>query len=109
MQYGTYSIYGSDILLLILLCLFLISKIFNRNEDLKQVNKKIDMLWWFVGGFELVIFISIFVSSDKFIASYYYLRFLLAIGLFILIFKSKFNPLKLKISLLTGIFIQAVI
>jgi O-antigen ligase len=110
-EYGTISLYGTDILLIILIALFGYSKIGNWKLEIaclrRQGNWKLNYYWWLIAGLELMIFISIFVAPDKLVAIFGYLRFLLGIGLFWLIISANFSRIKLIVSLLLGIMGQA--
>ena len=117
-EYGTISLYAADILLIILIALFGYSKIKNRKLEIARPSRfsgigkakgnwKLNYYWWLIAGLELMVFISIFVATDKLVAGYCYGRFLLGIGLFWLIISANFSRIKLIISLLLGIMGQA--
>ena len=103
-EYGTISLYVTDILLLAVLGLFIVSSLKKQVESRKS---KVESYWWIIAGLELTIFISIFFAADKFLAIYKYGIFLLGVGLFWLIVSASYNKTKLYLSLLAGIFIQA--
>ncbi|OIO06848.1 hypothetical protein CO115_03420 [Candidatus Falkowbacteria bacterium CG_4_9_14_3_um_filter_36_9] len=106
-EYGTISLYGTDILLIILL---IFNFIYNKKNNWKLKIENWELkYWWLIAGLELMIFISIFFAADKVTAVYAYLRFLLAIGLFWLIVSVNFNKIKLLAGLLVGILIQAIL
>ncbi|MFH1523003.1 MAG: O-antigen ligase family protein [Patescibacteria group bacterium] len=119
-EYGTISLYGTDILLIIVILLFIInvlkfshhpSKARNLHSDAPNPGFRIKcgmtVCWWFIAGLELIIFISIFFASDKVLALYKYGVFLLGIGLFWLIVSASYSRAKLFWSLLAGIILQA--
>jgi len=120
-EYGTISLYLTDILLLALIVIFLFyyfkTKKFEisnwklgNGEGKNQITNyqlPITKIWWIIAGLELVIFISIFVAPDKLVAIYSYLKFLLGVGLFWLIISASFNRIKLIYSFVAGIFLQA--
>ncbi len=124
-EYLTISLYGTDILLIVLLFLFVIfkfqiqnfksqinskSKISNpkpRNIAARPRGRQITIYWFLIAGLELMVFISIFFASDKLVAVYRYGLFLLGVGLFWLIVSAHYNKIKLVYSLLAGIFLQA--
>jgi O-antigen ligase len=107
-EYLSISLYGVDILLAIIICLFVFLKfsIFNFQINSKA---KISTIWWLIAGMELFVFISIFSASDKVLALYRYGVFLLGIGLFWLASSVAYSKVKLIYSLLAGIFIQAIL
>lgn len=107
-EYGTISLYASDIVLLILLMIF--SFDYFRSLEIRLENKIFkDKIWWFIAGFDLIIFISIFVASDKVLAFYIYLRMIAGIGIFLLLQKIKINKIKLIFYFLFGLFVQAIL
>ncbi|MDD4332493.1 MAG: O-antigen ligase family protein [Patescibacteria group bacterium] len=114
-EYGTISLYGTDILLILILLLFVVYKfsIFNPptgRAGFQFSNKlqfSISKIWWIVGGIDLFIFISIFFAPDKILAVYHYILFLLGVGLFWLITSVKYDKAKFIWSLTAGIFLQA--
>jgi len=134
-EYGTISLYATDILLILLLFLFVANKLFyskflispavapqmrgqggdnskffpqKRDPAKAVINKsKTAIYWWLILGLVVSIFISIFFADNKLIAIYSYLRLLLGIGLFWLIVSSGYNKLKLIWSLLLSIFFQS--
>jgi O-antigen ligase len=116
-EYGTVSLYATDILLIIVLLFFLIFKILNPKSEIlnpKQIQSaswrtklQISNFWWFIVLIELAIFISIFFAPNKLLAVYGYVKFLLGIGLFWLIIRAEYNKVKLFWSLIAGAVIQA--
>src|SRR3989338_3232173 len=70
-EYGTYSLYGTDILLIIILALFIIREITALRlaiTEKKTGNSKI--IWWFIGGLILVSAVSSTGAADKLLALY---------------------------------------
>ncbi len=129
-EYGTISLYAIDILLIIILILFTVYKVYRLKfsnflptvnpygrsavgmRDLpkgdKFLNKsRIAVYWWLILGLLATTFISIFFAPDKMVAVFSYLKFLLGIGLFWLMVSASYDKLKLIISFLSGITIQA--
>ena len=104
-EYGTISLYGTDILLVILVALFVVHKVYSRK--LRVASCELRVYWWLILGLDLAIFISIFFAEDKLIAIYKYAVFLLGIGLFWLIVSANYNKIKLIYCFLAGIFLQA--
>jgi len=103
-EYLAISLYGTDILLILLIMLFAISKKETRFPNWRLPKWKLSFL---VAGLELMVFISIFFADNKLIAGYNYVRFLLGIGLFWLIINVNYHKIKLIYSFLAGIFLQA--
>ncbi len=111
-EYGSISLYGTDILLFVLIALFGVwyikrQGIRNPSKMAGRQESGIKGLWWIIAGLELFIFISIFVVSEKLVAVQGYIRFLLGIGLFWLIISANYNKIKLLFSFLAGVFLQA--
>ena len=116
-EYGTYSLYGTDILIFGLLLLWFIGwkffggqmsnvklQITNQipitNDKNSALNAKDLILtpnffWWLVGALELVIFISALAAPDKLLALYGYGRFLSGAGLFFLLTQVRCDKVKL--------------
>ncbi|OGF37242.1 hypothetical protein A2531_02745 [Candidatus Falkowbacteria bacterium RIFOXYD2_FULL_34_120] len=110
-EYGNISVYATDVLLILLILFFLILKIKTlKDSELIQNSKfKIQNLkntWFIIAILEFSIFISIFVSIDKWAAIYGYLRFLLGLGLFSLIIYASYNKSKLIWSFVGGVLVQ---
>ena len=112
-EYTTYSLYGTDIILLIVLLLFVVLKCQMSNvkcqtkSQIQNPNFQIKKFWYFVGLVDLFVFISIFFANDKWLALYKYGWFLLGVGLFWLMTSANYNKIKLIWALLAGIFLQA--
>lgn len=106
-EYGTISLYATDILILILLMLFFISII--KKFRVTRYALHVTRFWWFIALIELAIFISIFFAPDKLLAIFSYARFLLGVGLFWLIISAEYNKIKLLWSLIAGAFFQALL
>lgn len=75
-EYGTISIFLTDIILVLFLSLF-----FWANRK-KLSNKLPHNIWLWLAGLDLVVFIDIFWSIDFSLALYKYIIFLFGIGLF---------------------------
>jgi len=107
-EYRSISLYGVDILLIVILLFFIIQKILNYKSE--TLNKfKINWYWWVIAGLELFTIVSIFFASDKSVAFYTYFKFLLGVGFFWLILKANHNKIKLIISFVLGASVQALI
>jgi O-antigen ligase len=118
----TISLYGTDILLLVVLLLncFYQLRILPtgrqvKNYELKITNGfkiynlkfKISSTWWLIAGLDLFIFISIFFAPNKLVAVYHYGWFLLGAGLFWLVASVEYNKAKLLWGLVAGAVLQA--
>ncbi len=149
-EYGTISLYATDVLLILLIIIFIIYKFYShkfsifhanagprqgggnfsgyaRSGEARQFSNKSQILprqrdpakvvtntkskipgyWYIIAGLNLMVLISIFFAPDKLVAVFSFLRFLLGIGLFWLIVSVSYDKLKLIISLLFGMMIQA--
>ncbi len=105
-EYSTYSLYGTDILLLVILSLFIILKILN-NEP-RATNRE-QRIWLLIKGLVLISAVSIFFAFDKQLALYKFGWLILGVGLFWLIIKANYSKIKLIYALLAGIFLQTVL
>ncbi|MBI4812466.1 O-antigen ligase family protein [Candidatus Falkowbacteria bacterium] len=112
-EYGTISLYGTDIVLILLLILFIIYKFlisnsqFPINVKCQMSNVKCREHWWFIAVLELAALVSIFFAPDKLLAVYAYARLLLGIGLFWLVTSAVYDKIKLIHSFLAGAILQA--
>jgi O-antigen ligase len=106
-EYGTISLYATDILLIGLILVFAFEEF--RAQKVMNYNHRVKPYWWIIAGLELIVFIFIFVANEKLISIYTYARFLLGIGLFWLIKGAHYERLKLILLFLFGIFFQAVL
>jgi hypothetical protein len=119
-EWGMISLYGTDILLIILLFLFLITS-FKNKKIISDTEIEIDpsLIAWddkkengliiILSGLDLFIFISIFFASDIVLAFYRYAVFLLGVSLFWLIAKVKYDKVKMALAFFSALFIQSVI
>lgn len=116
-EYGTYSLYAVDILLIgLLVYWFIVGRMQNaecRMQNNLILNTKYLILntksWWFVGALELFIFVSVFFAPNKSLAIYGYGRFLLGIGLFFLLTQTKLNKIKLYWSIVAAGAVQSIL
>ena len=104
-EYGSYSLYGSDILLLSLLVLATVY--FLKKKPIFK-NKEIKKFWYAIAVLDLASLISIFVASDHYLALYKYAYLLLGIGLFSLIIYFPYKRSKAVFSFAFALFIQSV-
>jgi O-antigen ligase len=124
-EYGSISLYGTDILLIILLTLFVVYSFLEGSNDqipmindqknfkFKILNLKLISNFKFqisnllIGGLVLVAIISIFFAPDKSLAVYKLAWLGLGIGLFWLVAQAGYDKVKLAWSLLLGLAVQA--
>ena len=102
-EYGTIGIYGTDILLGILLAL-----VFYLWLKSDKGKIKIRPIWWLIAIFELVAFVSIFWSLDKGVAVYGWIKILIAVAVFWLVINLKFNNTKALVALVLGAVVQSL-
>ncbi len=107
------SLYLSHLLLAIILIVFFIYRLRST-----QKNQKITALWGSLFALEIIILASFFWAPDQLLAFYYYVLFLMGIGLFYLLRaesspvhyqKSLLNKTKIVYLFLSSIFLQAIL
>ena len=105
------SLYVSQALLFVALILFFIYK--SRRQ---YFGERIPVVWYFLAGLELFVFVSLFLAHDQVLAFYRYLLFLEAIGLFYILREgtlsrnyeeSALDKIKVIYVLLSSVFLQA--
>jgi len=122
-EYLTISLYGTDILLFIVIllnCYVVIKRNYSKHQTISNIpaslvsirrswstGRQYPITWLFIVILELFAFISIFFADDKILALYRYGVLLLGIGLFWLIVSASYKKIKLLWALLAGIFLQA--
>lgn len=119
-EYGSLSLYATDILLTILLLFFLIYKVSqrkflasNRSADgqlslnFRDLSFKSQLTWLFIAGLVLTSAVSIFFAPDKILSLYKFGWLMLGIGLFWLLVSASYNKTKLIWFLIAGIASQA--
>ncbi|MDO8668157.1 MAG: O-antigen ligase family protein [bacterium] len=124
-EYGTYSLYGTDILLVSVLLLFVIYRFFDffngkfppfacASEDKPMTNDKNGqetgrdkMVCLFICGLVIASAVSAWFAPNKFLALYKLGWLILGVGLFWLIQSADYKKSKLIFSMLTGIFLSA--
>ncbi len=123
-EYGTYSLYLTDLFLISLILLFGFW-IFKTKELQSAPKVKITNREWrflpsghfapsghfvfILGVLDLFIFISCFFAYDKFLAFYKYGWFLLGVGLLFLLLKAKYNKIKLFYFFMVGVLWEALL
>lgn len=106
-EYGTISLYLTDVILLFLVLIFSIFK-FKTNK--KSDNElEIPIYWWIISFLELTIFISIFAAENMTIALFKYIQFLMAIGLFWLVISAEYKKRNLLFCFISGAFAQSLL
>lgn len=106
-EYKTMSLYGVDILILVLLVMFAFYSF--KKEKTPKISLLKNSLLSLVGALEFIVFMSIFAAFDTHIALFVYGRFLLAIGLFFVLVKFPVEKIKVIFWLALGIFMQATL
>jgi len=101
-EYGTYSLYAFDIVLIV----FLFSRFL---VFLSQPNFRLRRIWLCIGFLELFVFISIVSAYDWKLALYGYGQFLLGIGLFFLLAQIKYDKIKLYWSIIFAGAVQSLL
>jgi len=104
-EYKTMSLYGVDILILLLLAAAAVYN-FKKEKSPKTLLSKNSLLA-LVGALEFIVFMSIFTASDNHLAIFLYGRFLLAIGLFFVLVKFPIDKGRIIFWLALGVFAQA--
>jgi hypothetical protein len=129
-EYGTISLYGTDILLIVLLILALILSrqgapsrgneetlegAGNNHGDsgfktgLLRCARNDKAVWIILSGLDLFVFLSIFFAPDTALALSRYALFLLGLGLFWLLVKTEYDKKKMAIAFFAALLIQAAI
>jgi len=103
-EYLTYSLYGTDILLVILLAMFFVREIASP-ASWQARNDKIG--WFFIFGLVFTSAVSVFFALDKALALYKFGWLVLGAGLFWLVSQAAYSRVKLVGSLLVGLGFQA--
>ncbi len=105
-EYATFSLYASDILLVVLLSLALFWLLLSKK---KIIIKNIPKYWWALAAFDLSVFVSCFRSSNHILSIYKYAWFLLGIALFVLLVNFSFNKKKLLFSLGASLTVESLL
>ncbi len=114
-EYGTYSLYAIDILIIILLVLGAINYFGSRSKKAIDSGRASShhawgkMFWRLVAGLELMSFISVFFAPDKLLALFVYARFLLGIGLLWLIIEARPDKKRVLHYFISGTVFQALL
>lgn len=105
-EYPSISIYGIDILLMIIILLFFIQFLI---ELKKGAMKPIPLWQWLLAAFDFFIFVSLLFSFDKVLSLYRYFLFLLGTGFFFIIVRAQYNRNKLFLTFFSAIFLQSLL
>jgi len=125
-EYQTYSLYGVDILLILVLLLFIVCTFYSwiaghppvpngtfgrgaRNDKNRLACYDNRVICWFLGGFLLISAISGLLAIDKLLALYKFSWLILGVGLFWLIVSANYDKLKLIYAVFAGFFLQAIL
>ncbi len=101
-EYGSFSLYGTDILLLVILILYLFSGAKNK------IQKNLKRLWPFILAFLLVNLISVLLAIDKGIAVYGFIKILEAVILFFLVVNLRISLRKTSVVLVMTATLQVI-
>ncbi len=112
-EYGTYSLYATDILLIIILLFFTLAQIFIYKFSIFNfqfsIKSKINIIWLLVFVLLIISAVSVFFAPDKVLALFKLGWLILGMGLFWLMVSAEYDKLKLIYFMLAGIFLQAVL
>ncbi len=135
-EYGTISLYGTDVLLFLLLVLFSYFVLQNHKTQIippqrdpaRAVAKpqntnypatagprqgggktQTKLIYFFIIGLNLISLISIFFAADKLVAAQAYVRLTLGMGLFFLVSNAGYDRIKLLYAFLSGAAFQATL
>lgn len=102
-EYGSFSLYATDILLVILLLAYLIN-----GQRHRQLGKMVNKLWPLILAFLFINFISILIAFDKGIAAYGFIKILEAVVLFYLVLRLPISIKKTSLVLVGSASLQVV-
>ena len=103
-EYGTYSLYGTDLLLIIILILFIIFSANNLKFKIFNLKLISNLL---IFGLLAASAVSVFFAADKLLALYKFGWLLMGAGLFWLLAGGRHSRLKLIWSFLAGLALQS--
>lgn len=111
-EYGTISLYGTDVLIIILFFLAVLRIVTERRQavdkdtvfNLRMTGQKV--LWLLIGFLNLIMLVSIYFASDRSLALFKYLQFLPGLGIFLLLTKIEYKRILMFGSLLSGLALQ---
>jgi O-antigen ligase len=107
-EYGTFSLYASEILLLLILLFGFIWVIFNRS---KVREEKIDLFSFYILIFVLILssFISTYWAKSETIALYAFIKLMEGMGFFGLVMKINFTFRRAALAMVITAFIQSIL
>jgi hypothetical protein len=108
-QYLTFSLYGTEILLGLILVLAIIYKVLKRDWEIAFLNLKILDFYILLLLLLILAVISIFFSADKNVALYYLLRLGEGFGLLLLVINFRFSYFKTAVALVLAGLGQAIL
>jgi len=99
-EYGSFSLYGLDILLVVLFTLSLFTK--------KEKGASVKNVWILIISFAAIALLSIFFSLDHELSWYSFGRLVMGVLIFWVILRVRFDFIKIGISLVAAGFIQSL-
>lgn len=105
-DYWRIALYGTDI---VLAGLLIVAAIVQRKNKKEKIKNSFWVVWLAVSILDLAMFVSIFFASDKALATYKYITFLLGIGLFWLLSLNFYNKTKVVFAFLLSVVFQGVL
>ncbi|MCX6743273.1 MAG: O-antigen ligase family protein [Candidatus Parcubacteria bacterium] len=108
-EYLTFSLYGTEILLWLILLLAIIYKIKVKDEDAGILNYKILDFYMLFGLLVAVSLVSLIWAADKQVALYYIVKLLNGLALLIFIINFKFSYKKVGLAIVTSGFAQGIL
>jgi len=108
-QYLSLSLYGTEILLFIILALAIIFKIKKKDEEQITLNIRILDFYILLSVFSLLALMSIFFAPDKLVALYSLIKLLLGFALVVFILNFKFSFKKLGLVFIAAGLIQSLL
>ena len=100
-EYGTYSLYGTDILLIAVLLLFVIYRFFDVSNFKFQISNLL------IFGLVLASGVSVWFAADRTLALYKFGWLIMGVGLYWLIRRAGYDRARLVWSLILGVSLQA--
>jgi O-antigen ligase len=108
-QYLVFSLYGTEILLFIILILALVFNIRNKDEELRILNFKNLNFYILIMSFFIVAFLTIAWATDPQVVFYYIIKFFQGFAILILITNFKFDYHKIALAFVGAGFVQALL
>ncbi len=107
-EYGTFSLYGTELLLLVILILGFIWMLLNRSSASEE---KIDLFNFYILIFVLILasFISTYWAQDQLLTLYAFIKLMEGLGLFGLVMKINFTFRRAAWSLMATALLQSIL